>query len=68
MSQLTRDEERDQVLKLARQAKNVAPILAQLSTPRKNEILLRAAENLVARTLRSSRPMSATSPLAARPG
>lgn len=50
MSQLTRDEERDQVLKLARQAKNVAPILAQLSTPRKNEILLRAAENLVART------------------
>ncbi len=50
MSQLTRDEERDQVLKLARQAKKVAPRFAQLSTPRKNEILLRAAENLVART------------------
>lgn len=50
MSQLTRDEERDQVLNLARQAKKVAPRFAQLSTPRKNEILLRAAENLVART------------------
>lgn len=50
MSQLIREEERAQVLKLARQAKKVAPQFAQLSTPRKNEILLRAAENLVART------------------
>ena len=50
MSQLIREEERAQVLKLARQAKKVAPRFAQLSTPRKNEILLRAAENLVART------------------
>ena len=38
--------EREEVLSKARAAKDVAPVVAQLSTPRKNEILQRAAENL----------------------
>ena len=42
--------ERDQVLSQARAAKAVAPQFAQLPTPRKNEILNRAAENLIAHT------------------
>lgn len=42
--------ERDQVLSQARAAKAVASQFAQLPTPRKNEILNRAADNLVAHT------------------
>ena len=42
--------ERDQVLSQARAAKAVAPQFAQLPTPRKNEILNRAAENLIVHT------------------
>ena len=42
--------EREEVLSKARAAKDVAPVVAQLSTPRKNEILQRAAENLIAHT------------------
>lgn len=42
--------EREEVLSKARAAKAVAPQLAQLPTPRKNEILNRAAENLIAHT------------------
>ncbi|WP_448855618.1 glutamate-5-semialdehyde dehydrogenase [Corynebacterium camporealensis] len=42
--------EREEVLSKARAAKAVAPVFAQLTTPRKNEILRRAAENLVAHT------------------
>ena len=42
--------ERDQVLSQARAAKAVAPQFAQLPTPRKNEILNRAADNLIAHT------------------
>ena len=42
--------EREEVLSKARAAKEVAPVVAQLSTPRKNEILQRAAENLIAHT------------------
>ena len=42
--------EREEVLSKARAAKAVAPQFAQLPTPRKNEILNRAAENLVAHT------------------
>ncbi|MHB2251965.1 glutamate-5-semialdehyde dehydrogenase [Corynebacterium aurimucosum] len=42
--------EREEVLSKARAAKAVAPQFAQLPTPRKNEILNRAAENLIART------------------
>ena len=38
--------EREEVLSKARAAKEVAPVVAQLSTPRKNEILQRAADNL----------------------
>ncbi len=40
--------EREEVLSKARAAKAVAPQFAQLPTPRKNEILNRAAENLIA--------------------
>lgn len=42
--------EREEVLTKARAAKAVAPILAQLPTSRKNEILLAAADALVAAT------------------
>ncbi|OFN36541.1 MULTISPECIES: glutamate-5-semialdehyde dehydrogenase [unclassified Corynebacterium] len=42
--------EREEVLSKARAAKAVAPQFAQLTTPRKNEILNRAAENLIAHT------------------
>lgn len=42
-----RTAERDEVLAKARAAKAVAPVLAQLPTPRKNEILHAAAEALV---------------------
>ncbi|RNE49631.1 glutamate-5-semialdehyde dehydrogenase [Corynebacterium alimapuense] len=42
--------ERDEVLNKARAAKAVAPVLAQLPTVRKNEILLAAAETLIAKT------------------
>ena len=42
--------EREEVLSKARAAKAVAPVFAQLTTPRMNEILRRAAENLVAHT------------------
>ena len=42
--------EREEVLSKACAAKDVAPVVAQLSTPRKNEILQRAAENLIAHT------------------
>jgi len=42
--------EREEVLSKARAAKDVAPVVAQLSTPRKNEILQRAAENLITHT------------------
>ena len=42
--------EREEVLSQARAAKAVAPQFAQLPTPRKNEILNRAAENLIAHT------------------
>ncbi|MGV0369081.1 glutamate-5-semialdehyde dehydrogenase [Corynebacterium aurimucosum] len=42
--------EREEVLSKARAAKAVAPQFAQLPTPRKNEILHRAAENLIAHT------------------
>lgn len=42
--------EREEVLSKARAAKAVAPQFAQLPTPRKNEILNRAAEILIAHT------------------
>ena len=42
--------EREEVLSKARAAKAVAPQFAQLPTPRKNEILNRAADNLIAST------------------
>ncbi|MFH6889059.1 MULTISPECIES: glutamate-5-semialdehyde dehydrogenase [Corynebacterium] len=42
--------EREEVLSKARAAKAAAPQFAQLPTPRKNEILHRAAENLIAHT------------------
>ncbi|WP_306507598.1 glutamate-5-semialdehyde dehydrogenase [Corynebacterium sp.] len=42
--------EREQVLSKARAAKAVAPQFAQLPTPRKNEILNRAADILIAHT------------------
>ena len=42
--------EREEVLSQARAAKAVAPQFAQLPTPRKNEILNRAAENLIVHT------------------
>lgn len=41
--------EREEVLAQARAAKRVAPLLAGLSTPRKNEALIAAAEALAAR-------------------
>lgn len=41
--------EREEVLTKARAAKAVAPVLAQLPTPRKNEILQAAADALIAR-------------------
>lgn len=44
-----REEERAQVLELAARAKQVAPMVAQLSTPAKNEILHAAADALVVR-------------------
>ena len=42
--------EREEVLSKARAAKAIAPQFAQLPTPRKNEILNRAADNLIAST------------------
>ncbi|MGD7002074.1 glutamate-5-semialdehyde dehydrogenase [Corynebacterium halotolerans] len=45
-----RDTEREEVLTKARAAKAVAPVLAQLPTPRKNEILNAAAEALIEST------------------
>ncbi|NWO17870.1 MAG: glutamate-5-semialdehyde dehydrogenase [Corynebacterium sp.] len=47
---LTRDQERAEVLDKAAKAKEVAPAVARLTTPQKNEILLAAADNLVAQT------------------
>jgi len=46
----TRTTEREEVLTKARKAKEVAPVLAQLSTAKKNEILLTAADVLVDKT------------------
>lgn len=46
----TRTTEREVVLTKARKAKEVAPVLAQLSTAKKNEILLTAADVLVDKT------------------
>lgn len=45
----SRKAERDEVLAKARAAKDVAPVLATLPTPRKDELLLAAAEALIAR-------------------
>lgn len=45
-----RAAEREEVLTKARAAKGVAPVFAQLTTPRKNEILRAAADDLVAAT------------------
>ena len=45
-----RKNERDEVLAKARAAKAVAPVLAQLPTPRKNEILQAAADALIEST------------------
>ena len=45
---LTRDQERAEVLDKAAKAKEVTPAVARLTTPQKNEILLAAADNLVA--------------------
>lgn len=47
---LTRDQERAEVLDKAATAKGVTPAVARLTTPQKNEILLAAADNLVAQT------------------
>ena len=47
---LTRDQERAEVLDKAAKAKEVTPAVARLTTPQKNEILLAAADNLVAQT------------------
>ena len=47
---LTRDQERAEVLDKAVKAKEVTPAVARLTTPQKNEILLAAADNLVAQT------------------
>lgn len=47
---LTRDQERAEVLDKAAMAKEVTPAVARLTTPQKNEILLAAADNLVAQT------------------
>ncbi|RSZ62351.1 glutamate-5-semialdehyde dehydrogenase [Corynebacterium hylobatis] len=46
----SRATEREEVLTKARAAKAVAPVLAQLPTSRKNEILLAAAAELIAKT------------------
>ncbi|MCS5480203.1 glutamate-5-semialdehyde dehydrogenase [Corynebacterium sp. YIM 101645] len=46
----SRATEREEVLTKARAAKAVAPVLAQLPTSRKNEILLAAAAALIAKT------------------
>ena len=45
-----REEERAEVLSKARAAKDVAPVVGTLSTSAKNEVLLAAAKELVART------------------
>lgn len=45
-----RNSEREEVLAKAKAAKAVAPVLAQLSTPRKNEILHAAADTLIEST------------------
>ncbi|MDK8794111.1 glutamate-5-semialdehyde dehydrogenase [Corynebacterium sp. MSK041] len=45
-----REEERAEVLAKAHVAKDVAPVVATLSTSAKNEVLLAAAKELVART------------------
>lgn len=50
MTEMTREEERTQVLNMAKAAKAVAGQVGQLSTPRKNEILRAAAEDLITRT------------------
>lgn len=42
--------EREQVLDLARKAKDVAPVIAKLTSAKKNEVLLAAAEALIAQT------------------
>ncbi|PQM73839.1 glutamate-5-semialdehyde dehydrogenase [Corynebacterium sp. J010B-136] len=47
---LTRDQERAEVLDKAAKAKEVTPAVARLTTPQKNDILLAAADNLVAQT------------------
>ena len=47
---LTRDQERAEVLDKAAKAKEVTHAVARLTTPQKNEILLAAADNLVAQT------------------
>lgn len=43
-------QEREQVLELARKAKDVAPVIAKLTSGAKNEVLLAAADALVERT------------------
>ena len=53
MSQQTEQEraaEREEVLTKARAAKQVAPVLAKLTTPQKNAVLHAAAEELIKRT------------------
>ncbi|MDN6460713.1 MAG: glutamate-5-semialdehyde dehydrogenase, partial [Corynebacterium flavescens] len=45
---MSTNSEREEVLSQAQAAKAVAPVFAQLATPKKNEILRRAAEHLVA--------------------
>lgn len=42
-------QEREQVLNLARQAKDVAPVIAGLTSAQKNEVLLAAADTLIAK-------------------
>ncbi|WP_293770448.1 glutamate-5-semialdehyde dehydrogenase [uncultured Corynebacterium sp.] len=49
MSEMTREEERTQVLSMAKAAKAVAPQVGQLTTPRKNEILRAAADDVESR-------------------
>lgn len=43
-------QEREQVLKLAQKAKDVAPVIAKLTSAKKNEVLLAAAQTLIAKT------------------
>ena len=52
MTDLTpeRQTEREEVLSKARAAKQIAPQLAKLPTPQKNDILLAAADDLVSAT------------------